>query len=117
MNASWALAQIIFVLITMFMTFWRYLCIFSMGLPLLLSIYLTHYLLDETPRYLVRYKRYNEARMILRKMSTYNQRPPFEFNLYEEMAIFNKPSDDIFNMNKYQYSYAQLQRLVTRITN
>lgn len=74
-------------------------------------MYLTKYCLDETPRFLVRKNKFDEARAILRKMSVYNNRPPYEYNLYEEMTFFNKKAEAIFNPKKYQYTMKELMKI------
>ena len=88
--ATWAGAQIFFSPISYFVNNWRYLISFVIGLPLLLSTIVAGFLLKESPRYLLTKNRFKEAREILCKIAKDNDRPAFEFHLYEEMDEFNE---------------------------
>lgn len=57
---------------------------------MLISTILAGIFLVESPRYLLTKNRFKEARDILCKIATYNNRPAFEFHLYEEMGEFNE---------------------------
>ena len=43
----------------------------------------------ESPRYLVSKNRFEEANEIFKHISTYNNRPPYEFHLLQEMDNFS----------------------------
>lgn len=86
----WAAAQIFFSPISYFINNWRILISCAIGIPLLISTILAGCFLVESPRYLLTKNRFKEAREILCKIAVFNQRPAFEFHLYEEMNEFNE---------------------------
>jgi flagellar basal body-associated protein FliL len=60
---------------------WRIICSVIVGVPLALSSIAASFWLAESPYYLVNKKQFDKAREVFRKISVYNSRPPFEFNL------------------------------------
>ena len=86
----WALAQILFSPVSYFIHNWRILLSFAIGLPLLITTIFAAYFLVESPRYLLTKNKFKEAREILCHIAKYNDRPAFEFHLYEEMNEFNE---------------------------
>ncbi|KAL4465980.1 hypothetical protein ABPG74_004217 [Tetrahymena malaccensis] len=89
LQIMWALSQVLQPTISGLVEEWRLIYIFCIGLPLLLSVALSYRYFCESPRYLASRKRYYEAREVFRFISTRNNRPPYEFHLYEEIDDYN----------------------------
>lgn len=58
---------------------------FVIGLPLIVSTILVFLFTVESPRYLLAKRKFDDAKKILNRIAVTNDRPPFEFRLYEEM--------------------------------
>ena len=86
----WAAAQILMGVIFKMVGYWRWMFGYGMGLPLVFCFILAWFWLDETPRYLVSKKRFEEAKEVLKKICKTNSRPPFEFRLNGEMRNDNE---------------------------
>jgi len=77
----WAISQIFFAILAHRVHNWRILILIFIGIPLFISVIPMIYYLDETPRHLVAVNEYEKAREVLKKISLFNLRPPFRFNL------------------------------------
>jgi len=86
----WAAAQIVMGVVFNFVEHWRYMFLFVMGTPFAICILLAFFQMDETPRYLVSKKKFQEAKYVLKKISATNRRPPFMFKLNGEIDNDNK---------------------------
>jgi MFS family permease len=86
----WAAAQILMGVIFKMVGYWRYMFGYGMGLPLVFCFILAWFWLDETPRYLVSKKRFEEAKEVLKKICIINSRPPFNFRLNGEITTDNE---------------------------
>lgn len=78
---------------------WRVIYIYAIGLPLCLSVGMSYRYFCESPRYLASKKRYYEAREVFRYISERNNRPPYEFHLYEEIDEYNSAVTTIASKN------------------
>jgi len=61
------------------------LCVFFIGVPLLLTAFLSSQLLKESPRFLVARNRHAEAKAVLAHIAFVNHRPPFSYRLEGEL--------------------------------
>lgn len=84
LTATWAFAQIVYSPLNYFIANWRFTCIFVIGLPFLISVYLTHKHIHETPRYLLSKNRFLDAKNILNQIALYNRKPQFNYKLEGE---------------------------------
>ncbi|KRX06567.1 Major facilitator superfamily domain, general substrate transporter [Pseudocohnilembus persalinus] len=84
LTTGWAIAQIIYSCISYYITSWRYICIFMIGIPFLVTYYFSQKILLETPRFLVSKQKYQEARDVLSQISQINKRPRFEYKIEGE---------------------------------
>lgn len=86
---GWAVGQIIFPILFIFVNNWRVIFAIIIGLPMIMLTIVLDFRIYETPRYLVSKMRYEEARQVLSNISVYNKRPSFEFRLYQEIEQVN----------------------------
>lgn len=63
--------------------------ILGIGLPLALGALLMMVFFVESPRWLNSQGYFDECRRVLRFVSVYNRRKPFNFNFIDEMERFN----------------------------
>lgn len=70
----------------------------AIGVPLTIMTVIAYQFLVESPRYLISRNKFDEARYIFKYISVYNLRPPFEYNLLQEMDKFN----GIMSRRKYK---------------
>jgi MFS family permease len=85
----WAAAMIVFSWWTMPFHTWRWLMVLGIGLPLMIGAVGIYVFFVESPRWLNSRGKFDECRKVLRFVSTYNRRKPFEFNFAEEMELYN----------------------------
>lgn len=86
---------------------------FVIGLPLIVSTILVCLFAVESPRYLLTKRKFEEAKKILNRIAVTNDRPPFEFRLYEEMdnisnrtnLLVKKDKDDNGFLEKRKFKF------------
>lgn len=90
LNITWASSQIVFGILLIVVKYWRYIFIFGMGLCFLISLFYGVIMMDESPRWLIYSKEYSKAKLLLRKITEINKRPPFEFHFIKELKSKNQ---------------------------
>lgn len=86
----WGFSQVVLGFIFTFLSNWRYIFVFVIGVPLVLLFGAAIVLFDETPRYLVNGLMFDEAKIVLKRMAHINRRPPFMFKFNREMEFDNE---------------------------
>ena len=95
----WAVAQVIFPILESLILTWRSFVCYAIGAPLLISILFAYLMFIESPRYLFSIKEYKKAKKIFEYISIKNRRPPFKFNLHEEIIEESDKSTKISLVN------------------
>lgn len=70
--------------------------VLGIGLPMLIGALGTYVFFVESPRWLNSQGNFDECRKVLRFVSIYNRRKPFEFNFSEEMDKYNSKALRMF---------------------
>lgn len=96
LNIIWGGSQVLLGFIFQFMSNWRYVFVFVIGLPSAVALLLAYFFLDETPRYLVSQQLFEVgapqqgAKQVFKRMAAVNARPPFQFRLNRELETENE---------------------------
>lgn len=62
---------------------------YGIGICFTSSLILGFFVIDESPRYLLENNKIEETKLLLQKMTYINKRPPFKFNLMNELESVN----------------------------
>ncbi|EGR27677.1 major facilitator superfamily protein, putative [Ichthyophthirius multifiliis] len=111
LQIMWAFGQFLIPLTNSITDYWRFLYIYCVGLPLVLSIILTYIFFCESPRYYVSKGQYQQAREIFRHISEVNSRPPYQFHFMEELNNYNKVVTKITNFKSPKNNNLQRQNV------
>lgn len=90
LSIVWAGSQIALGFIQMLVEYWRYIFIAFLAAPTFAGGLAGYVLLDESPRYLVSRGALSAAKRALMRATVVNRRPPFAFNLIEELSARNR---------------------------
>ncbi|EGR30923.1 major facilitator superfamily protein, putative [Ichthyophthirius multifiliis] len=112
LNCSWAIAQILYSFVSLYLQNWRYVCTVFIGIPSLLLVFVCNKSLLETPRYFVSKNMYEEARVVLDKICLQNKRPRFQYRLEGEMqeGLDYHQKQNQQNLQVHNYNYLDLFR-------
>ncbi|CAD8099970.1 unnamed protein product [Paramecium primaurelia] len=98
----WSSSMLIYPFIVDILQSWRLLMMWSIGVPLLITVVLDYFYFVESPRWLISKQQYDECRRVFRFMSIFNKRRPFEFNFMEELDKFNSRCVKVASMKKVE---------------
>ncbi len=96
LNIIWGGSQVLLGFLFNFVSYWRFVFVFVIGLPSAGALLLAYFFLDETPRYFVSQLQFEvrvgeqEAKKVFQRMAAVNMRPPFLFRLNRETEIENE---------------------------